>query len=70
MAKVGFVGIGNMGGPMVRCLAKAGHQVRLFDLELPSGFAYWVVAPKAGPEDPRVAAFRAWMLDARGPALL
>jgi LysR family glycine cleavage system transcriptional activator len=48
----------------------AGRLVRLFDLELPSGFAYWVVAPKAGPEDPRVAAFRAWMLDARGPALL
>lgn len=33
MAKVGFVGIGNMGGPMVRCLAKAGHQVRLYDLD-------------------------------------
>jgi len=43
----------------------AGRLVKLFDLELPSGFAYWVVAPKAGTEDPRVAAFRSWVLDAR-----
>jgi LysR family glycine cleavage system transcriptional activator len=48
----------------------AGRLVRLFDLELPSGFAYWIVAPKAGTEDPRVAAFRAWVLDARQAALV
>ncbi|MBI3503845.1 MAG: transcriptional regulator GcvA [Proteobacteria bacterium] len=48
----------------------AGRLVRLFDLELPSGFAYWIVAPKAGAEDPRVAAFRSWVLDARQRALL
>ncbi|MBI1244617.1 MAG: transcriptional regulator GcvA [Alphaproteobacteria bacterium] len=48
----------------------AGRLVRLFDLELPSGFAYWVVAPKAASEDPRVAAFRAWVLDAAHAALL
>lgn len=29
---VGFIGIGNMGGPMVRCLAKAGHQVLMYDM--------------------------------------
>ena len=34
--KIGFVGIGNMGAPMVRCLAKAGHTVRVFDLEAKS----------------------------------
>jgi 3-hydroxyisobutyrate dehydrogenase len=28
---VGFVGLGNMGAPMVRCLAKAGHTVVAFD---------------------------------------
>lgn len=30
-AKVGLVGVGNMGGPMARCLAKAEHPVMLFD---------------------------------------
>ncbi len=30
--KVGFVGLGNMGGPMVQNLIKAGHSVRVFDL--------------------------------------
>ena len=32
MARIGFVGLGNMGGPMVANLAKAGHQVVAFDL--------------------------------------
>ncbi|MGR3515203.1 MAG: 3-hydroxyisobutyrate dehydrogenase [Paracoccaceae bacterium] len=30
--KIGFIGLGNMGGPMARNLAKAGHMVRGFDL--------------------------------------
>jgi 3-hydroxyisobutyrate dehydrogenase len=29
--RVGFVGIGNMGAPMVRCLSKAGHSVSIYD---------------------------------------
>ncbi|SDC20745.1 3-hydroxyisobutyrate dehydrogenase [Belnapia rosea] len=32
MARIGFVGLGNMGGPMARNLLKAGHQVMGFDL--------------------------------------
>ncbi|MFN0042602.1 MAG: 3-hydroxyisobutyrate dehydrogenase [Alphaproteobacteria bacterium] len=32
MAKIGFIGLGNMGGPMVRNLLKAGHAVAAFDL--------------------------------------
>jgi 3-hydroxyisobutyrate dehydrogenase len=32
MATVAFVGLGNMGGPMARNLAKAGHVVRGFDV--------------------------------------
>ncbi|WP_305857242.1 3-hydroxyisobutyrate dehydrogenase [Balneatrix alpica] len=32
MAKVGFIGLGNMGGPMAVNLVKAGHEVRVFDL--------------------------------------
>ena len=30
---VGFVGIGNMGAPMVRRLAEAGHRLTLYDLD-------------------------------------
>ena len=32
MAKIGFIGLGNMGGPMVANLIKAGHSVMAFDL--------------------------------------
>ncbi len=32
MARIGFVGLGNMGLPMARNLAKAGHAVQGFDL--------------------------------------
>ncbi|MDO8840177.1 MAG: 3-hydroxyisobutyrate dehydrogenase [Parvibaculum sp.] len=32
MAKIGFVGLGNMGAPMARNLVKAGHQLKVFDL--------------------------------------
>jgi 3-hydroxyisobutyrate dehydrogenase len=30
--KIGFIGLGNMGGPMVRNLLKAGHVLTVFDL--------------------------------------
>ena len=32
MAAIGFIGLGNMGGPMAINLIKAGHQVKGFDL--------------------------------------
>jgi 3-hydroxyisobutyrate dehydrogenase len=32
MSEIGFIGVGNMGGPMVRNLIKAGHRVTVFDL--------------------------------------
>jgi 3-hydroxyisobutyrate dehydrogenase len=32
MAKIGFIGLGNMGGPMARNLVAAGHSVTAFDL--------------------------------------
>ncbi len=32
MAKIGFIGVGNMGGPMAINLIKAGHTVKIFDL--------------------------------------
>lgn len=32
MSTIGFVGLGNMGGPMARNLLKAGHTLRAFDV--------------------------------------
>ena len=32
MSKVGFIGVGTMGGPMARNIAKGGHQVKAFDV--------------------------------------
>ena len=32
MARIGFIGLGNMGGPMAANLVKAGHTVTAFDL--------------------------------------
>ncbi|NOZ43229.1 MAG: NAD(P)-binding domain-containing protein, partial [Alphaproteobacteria bacterium] len=33
MATIGFIGLGNMGGGMARNILKAGHTLRVFDLE-------------------------------------
>ncbi|MEF9606223.1 NAD(P)-binding domain-containing protein, partial [Paracoccus sp. PXZ] len=33
--KIGFIGLGNMGGPMAANLARAGHAVAGFDLAAP-----------------------------------
>ena len=33
MAKIGFIGLGNMGGPMAAHLINANHQVKGFDVE-------------------------------------
>src|SRR5262245_2485186 len=32
MATIGFIGLGNMGGPMARNLIKSGHKLRAFDV--------------------------------------
>jgi 3-hydroxyisobutyrate dehydrogenase len=39
MAKIGFIGLGNMGGPMAANLVKAGHTVTGFDLSPPAMMA-------------------------------
>jgi len=36
MAKIAFIGLGNMGGPMAANLAKAQHHVMAFDLSAPA----------------------------------
>ena len=32
MARIGFIGVGNMGGPMARNLIRAGHSLKVYDL--------------------------------------
>lgn len=32
MARIGFIGLGNMGAPMARNLVRAGHELRVFDV--------------------------------------
>src|SRR5262249_54798476 len=32
MARVGFIGVGNMGGPMARNLVRAGHSLKVYDI--------------------------------------
>ena len=36
MAAIGFIGVGNMGGPMAQNLLKAGHRIKAFDLAKPA----------------------------------
>lgn len=47
--KIGFIGLGNMGGPMAANLAKDGHQVTGFDLAapMPEGVTQAATAPEA-----------------------
>ena len=58
MAKVAFIGLGNMGGPMAINLVKAGHQVTAFDLSEAAlaqvkaeGASVAASAADAGPAD-------------------
>lgn len=53
MARIGFVGLGNMGGPMARNLAKAGHEVTGFDLSPAAVAAAGVPAAASAAEAAR-----------------
>jgi 3-hydroxyisobutyrate dehydrogenase len=55
MARIGFVGLGNMGGPMARNLAKAGHAVAVFDI-VPDLVARCAAAGAAAAPDAAAAA--------------
>ena len=41
----------------------AGRLVRPFDVVLPVDRAYYLVCPEAAAERPKIAAFRAWLLE-------
>lgn len=40
MAKIGFLGLGNMGSPMVENLLSAGHELKIFDIQAAALQAY------------------------------
>jgi 3-hydroxyisobutyrate dehydrogenase len=53
MATIGFIGLGNMGGPMARNLLKAGHKLRAYDIvksNLDAAAAAGAVAAKTAAE--------------------
>jgi len=58
MARIGFIGLGNMGLPMAQNLLKAGHQVEGCDVNN-EGVRKLVAAGGAAAEEPRIAASRA-----------
>ncbi|MDP3418063.1 3-hydroxyisobutyrate dehydrogenase [Falsiroseomonas sp.] len=54
MARIGFIGLGNMGAPMARNLVQAGHAVAVFDLS----HAAMEAVPGATPAESAAAAAR------------
>jgi 3-hydroxyisobutyrate dehydrogenase len=54
MSEIGFIGVGNMGGPMVRNLLKAGHRITVFDL-VPAAVARCAEAGAASAASAQVA---------------
>ncbi len=67
MATIGFIGLGNMGGPMARNLLKAGHKLRAFDIvkaNLDPVVAAGAVAAKSAAEAATAAEFVITMLPA------
>src|SRR5262245_26368720 len=58
MARIGFIGLGNMGGPMVRNLLKAGHRLAAFDL-VPAALEAAAAAGAEAATDAGQAAHRA-----------
>jgi 3-hydroxyisobutyrate dehydrogenase len=55
MAKIGFIGLGHMGGPMARNLIKAGHALMAFDL-VPAALEAAVAAGAGKASTPAEAA--------------
>ena len=56
-------GAGLLPAAMVALDIAEGRLVRLADIVLLEAFAYYLVYPEGSRERPKVAAFRAWILD-------
>ena len=54
--RIGFIGLGNMGGPMALNLIKAGHALTVYDLRRPAAEphlgagACWAKSPCSGAD--------------------
>lgn len=53
--KIGFLGLGNMGGPMAHNLIKAGHQLTVFDLSQAAVASLVEAGASAAPSIPALA---------------
>ncbi|NQV43443.1 MAG: transcriptional regulator GcvA [Rhodospirillales bacterium] len=56
-------GVGLGRSALVKDALETGRLVRLFDITLPAVYAYYVVAPDAVWDRPKVGAFRSWLAD-------
>jgi LysR family glycine cleavage system transcriptional activator len=62
-AAVSGTGVAISRGPLAAEYLAAGRLVRPFELELPSECAYYFVAPEVSAEQPKIRAFREWLLE-------
>ena len=68
MARIGFIGLGNMGLPMAQNLIKAGHQVEGVDVN-PASVEKLKAAGGAAVDMPGVAAVGLWLAAAWGAVI-
>ena len=62
-AAISGTGVAITRGPLADEALAAGLLVQPFDLELPSECAYYFVVPELRAEQPKIQAFRAWLLE-------
>jgi LysR family glycine cleavage system transcriptional activator len=61
-AAVSGAGVGIGRRQLVEAELAEGRLVAPFDLELPDAYAYYFVAPETTADQPKLAAFRDWLL--------
>ena len=61
-AAVSGAGVGIGRRQLVEAELAAGRLVAPFDLELPDAYAYYFVAPETTADQPKLAAFRDWLM--------
>ena len=50
---------------LARTGTRAGCLVRALDVAWPQEFAYWLVCPQATAHQPKIVAFRDWLIEGR-----
>lgn len=56
-------GVALVGAALAAEDLRIGRLVRPFEEMLPTDYSYWLVCPEAAAERPKIAAFRAWILE-------